>query len=103
MRVRSCIRKIRRAAFARRCATLLVVLALCPLTAPFATYSLTGTPIGVFLVQDASVDIAPDTDVPAGADLTAALACSQPAGGATIVHPSAAVAVARLRLVVLRV
>ena len=103
MSARSYLRTVRRTVLARRCAGLLVLLVLCPFTAPFPTYFLTAHPIGELLAQDnGAADSACHKDVATGAGKMAPLLCMQAAGPRASVDPAAAVDLLHQRVIVLR-
>ncbi len=103
MDARSYLRKVRRTALARRCAGVLVLLVLCPFTAPFPTYSLSVHPIGELLVQDdGAVASGCHKDVATCAGKLAPLVCIEAAGPTANIDPAVAVDLRHQRLIVLR-
>ena len=103
MGTRSYLRTVRRTALARRCAGLLVLLVLCPFTAPFPTCFLTAHPIGELLAQDnGAADSACHKDVATSAGKMAPLVCMEAAGPATSIDPAVALDLLHQHVSVLR-
>ena len=104
MSTRGYLRTVRRKAFARCCAGLIIALVLCPFTAPFASYDPNASPIGGLLTQDGSLlDIARHKAVSLAAVPVTVSAFAQSAPLTTVTERGTTIDLLLLRSMVLRV
>ena len=104
MSTRGYVRTIPRTAFAHACAALLVILVLCPFTAPFATYSPGEVPTNESSIQGGGPStFMCDKDVAPAAGMTDVPVLLATQRMPAIVHASSAIDHTHVRSIILRV